>query len=113
MAVGSRPEKIEEWTSRLGRYEESCQTIAQFCRVEGVSQPSFYQWKKKLEDSARDFQPVRIVSASNPSRRETIVRLGSDLEIELGSDLSVVECVVQQVLAAADKKASTARDTSC
>ena len=32
-------------------------TVAQFCLSEGVSQPSFYQWKKKLRELPSDAKP--------------------------------------------------------
>lgn len=38
------------WRTRLRRYRQSDLTVAEFCRREGVSVPSFYQWKKKLAD---------------------------------------------------------------
>ena len=40
--------KIEEWTRRLGRFEVAGETIARFCRREGVSESAFYAWKQKL-----------------------------------------------------------------
>ena len=40
--------KVEEWTNRLERFAGSNLTAAKFCEAEGVSLPSFYQWKRKL-----------------------------------------------------------------
>ena len=48
MSRVSDPVKVEQWSERLSRFGESGQTVAEFCRAECVSQPSFYQWKKKL-----------------------------------------------------------------
>ncbi len=50
MKRGSDPLKVQQWTSRFERFKLSGLTVASFCRSEGVSQPSFYQWKKKLAD---------------------------------------------------------------
>lgn len=50
MKRGSDPLKVQQWTSRFERFKLSSLTVASFCRSEGVSQPSFYQWKKKLAD---------------------------------------------------------------
>ena len=117
MSRGLSPEKMEEWTGRLRRFEQSNQTVARFCQDEGVSQPSFYSWKKKLREfspaSGRSqFQPVHVTSSSlGTARQETIVRLGREIEIELGSDLSIVESIVKQLLAAADQAANATRAT--
>jgi hypothetical protein len=112
--VGSSSEKVSEWKRRLRRHEKSEQTVARFCRDEGVSQGSFYLWKKKLRDllpggckaesqssqTSAQFRPVHVASAlAQASQQQTIVRLGDDIRIELGSDLAVVESVVRQLLA--------------
>ena len=109
MPRGSNPIKVQLWTERLERFAQSGQTVVQFCRAEGVSQPSFYQWKKKLarqataansfdSKSARPaFQAVEITS---PNRCATTVRLANGVEIELGGDLRVVQAVVKQLLEA-------------
>ena len=117
MSRGLSPEKIGEWTGRLRRFEQSNQTVARFCQDEGVSQPSFYSWKKKLREFTQasggsQFQPVHLTSSSLvTARQETIIRLGREIEIELGSDLSIVESIVKQLLAAADQAANATRST--
>lgn len=112
--------KIEAWTRRLARYEAANETVARFCHREGVSVPSFYAWKKKLgqappspvEASPR-FLPVQITPPAPVSaKRETVVRLGRDIQIEFGSDLLVVEAVVKQLLQAAGD-AQQAEDNAC
>lgn len=44
----SRSEAASVWRQRLRRFASSSMTVAQFCQSEGVSQPSFYKWRKKL-----------------------------------------------------------------
>lgn len=69
---GSRPAVAARWRERLGRWRKSGQSIAEFCRGEGVSQPSFYLWRRRLTDEApvtvggtgRAFLPVEIVGES-------------------------------------------------
>jgi hypothetical protein len=112
--------KIEEWTSRLARYEGANETVARFCHREGVSVPSFYAWKKKLGQSPPSsveasprFLPVQITpDAPVSARRETVVRLGRDIQIEFGNDLLVVEAVVKQLLRAT-RGAQQAEDNAC
>ena len=49
MAREPSPVKPQQWTERLQRFEESQQTVAEFCKAEGVSEGSFYQWKRRLK----------------------------------------------------------------
>jgi len=65
---GSNPSKVQQCTDdRLERFYRSGQTVAQFRQLEGVSQPSFYQWKKKLADLAG--QPSLQAKSSPPAFR--------------------------------------------
>lgn len=63
------PQLARQWRSRLARFRKSGDTVAQFCRAEGVSAAAFYQWKRKLDDrsspereqTAPQFVPVQLV----------------------------------------------------
>lgn len=41
------------WRSRMARYRRSAVTVAEFCRREGVSAPSFYAWRRRLDAAAQ------------------------------------------------------------
>ena len=122
MSVVRRGVKFQEWTERLSRFRSSGRTVAAFCQSEGVSEASFYLWKRKLtrttertgqcppdvassgrsgkRSSAPAFEAVELVSRSplaTPSA--TTVRLPRGIEIEFGSDLRVIEAIVKQLLA--------------
>ena len=48
--MGKKNPKLETaWRERLSRFRRGNLTVAEFCRREGVSNPSFYQWRKRLE----------------------------------------------------------------
>ncbi len=64
----SNPAKVALWRKRLRDFPNSGLTVAQFCAQEGVSVPSFYQWRRKLNqhpDPTREsppaFQPISVV----------------------------------------------------
>jgi hypothetical protein len=104
MVRGSNPEKVREWMRRFRRFEKSKLTVAQFCKDECVSQPSFYHWKKKLREqpgtshaARKRFQPVHI-AASVAAKPESTIHLGRGVQIELGSDLRIAESIVRQLL---------------
>jgi hypothetical protein len=71
MARGLDSRKVREWQRRLGRFQEARQSVAEFCRKEGVSVPSFYQWRKRLAlrprpaKEAAGFRPVRLVPSAS------------------------------------------------
>ena len=72
------------WFRRLARFRGSDLTVVEFCRREGVSQPSFYQWRKRLEAeevsrerqgrkrmaSAGDLSPFVPVNVTSPVMAE-------------------------------------------
>ena len=127
MSRVSNPLKVAQWSDRLDRFEESNQTVRAFCVAEGVSTPSFYQWKKRLSVGGRvrggrskrigvadggkspnrgsenksAFQQIQLTPTSG-RQQSTTIRLADGVEIELGSDLQVVDavvrCVIEQVL---------------
>jgi len=45
--------KRRAWSERLRRFERCELTLAAFCEAEGVSTPSFYQWRRRQTDPAR------------------------------------------------------------
>ena len=105
MSRGCDPRKVEEWRSRLSRLENWDDTVAAFCRNEGISVPSLYHWKKKLQPPtcSGDFRAVHVsapVSLSSVNR--TVIDVGDGIRIQLGNDLAVVEAVVRQLLASQD-----------
>lgn len=63
------------WRERLERQRRSGLSVAAFCRRERVSQPSFYQWRKRLAAAERPlFVPVQVADDAPAS---------AGLEIEL------------------------------
>ena len=70
MAGSLDSRKVREWQRRMTRFRDAQQSVAEFCRKEGVSAPSFYQWRKRLAQGAQSaeeaagFRPVRLVHAA-------------------------------------------------
>lgn len=54
----------QQWAERLGRFGQSDMTVAQFCAAEGVSQPAYYHWRRKLLGSAKSSRPTSTQDAS-------------------------------------------------
>jgi hypothetical protein len=78
------------WRDRLARFRKSDLTVTEFCRREGVSTPSFYQWRKRLGQAAAESQPVR--SAENTAHSPFVpVKVFSSMlaEIEFPNGITV------------------------
>jgi putative transposase len=54
MAGRKDAEKASRWVEILKRQSDSGVSVRQFCRTEGVSEPSFYAWRKKLGTRGSD-----------------------------------------------------------
>jgi len=54
MSRGAQPHKRAQWLDRLRRFASSNLSVAEFCRREQVSVPSYYHWRRKLADVACD-----------------------------------------------------------
>jgi hypothetical protein len=46
------------WRERIDRWRSSGLSVAEFCRREGISEPSFFAWRKRLA-GRRAKSPVR------------------------------------------------------
>ena len=51
MSRSPNPARRELWRARMERFHRSDLTVVEFCRRERVSTPSFYQWRKKLDEN--------------------------------------------------------------
>ena len=105
--------KAAVWEERLRRYGRAGLTVAEFCRREGVSAPSFYQWRRRLAevppvagstrstrgsklDATSAFQQVLLAGAG-----VVAIELPSGVRVELPADrLPLVRAVVADLLAA-------------
>jgi hypothetical protein len=89
---GTRADVAAKWRERLARWQLLQCSITEFCRREGISQPSFFQWRKRLAASAGEFRrgaslvaprgaafvPVQVIATrdshasrhSEPSRKD-------------------------------------------
>lgn len=111
-----RSETAKLWQERLRRFDRSRMTVTQFCLSEGVSQPSFYNWRKKLRELPSDakpkpkpstaavqFMPLRLATESanqvapildeqaGPSLTSTTIELpgGVRIRVEVPTDRSL------------------------
>ena len=101
----SRASARQDWVERLDRFARSGLSAAQFCVTEGVSLPSFYSWRRRLDGETRsadtastaDTQPrllpVRLASAH--AVPELVLPGGAVLRVAPGCDLAFVRSLVE------------------
>ncbi|HZL28529.1 MAG TPA: hypothetical protein VFC39_18545, partial [Acidobacteriaceae bacterium] len=91
VAIRSRAEKVTEWQERLARFQRSGTSIAQFCRDEGVSPPSFYIWRRKLrrKPAAAGSSGSGRLTAKSPVAGQVIQRRGVQEQPRQGSFVPV------------------------
>ncbi|HEY9107624.1 MAG TPA: transposase [Roseateles sp.] len=69
----------EQWRELLGRFEPGMETVAEFCRREGVCAASFYGWRSRLTGqsgaASRSERKARTASALS-GRTGSFVDLG-------------------------------------
>ena len=54
MARKQSPEKARYWQKIFQRQASSGLSVRRFCSGEGISQPSFYAWRKRLRERSDD-----------------------------------------------------------
>ena len=103
MSVGkARDPKLERrWRDLIARWRRSGISIGDFCIDQGVSESSFYSWKREL--AARDqavtptttamptFVPVRVAPSATI---EVVLRSGVVVRVPVGADPSAVAQLV-------------------
>lgn len=60
MNKSARIANRQAWIQRLDRFKQADQTVVQFCQDEGVSVPSFYQWRQKLQPQRSVDTPASV-----------------------------------------------------
>lgn len=91
------------WRDRVARWKASGLSVRAFCRAEGLSEPSFYSWRRTIAErdaaiaaapSTPAFVPLHVVSPASPPARELILRSGHVLRIPHGCDPDQVRVVL-------------------
>lgn len=113
--------RLQVWQARLARFQAETITVVEFCRREGVSVPSFYQWKKRLghqlaspvdstSDRQRHLAPPAFASLRLTDRATDpmpVLRLPGGASIELDERIrheSLVEILVACIQATQSNK---------
>lgn len=80
------PRKRQQWERWLGLWRTSGLTVRAFCRQHGLSEPSFYAWRRTLQPRHRTtaaFVPVRVLVDAAPGNGRIVNDPSASLEIVL------------------------------
>lgn len=90
-----RSESVAKWKGILKEQARSGLSIAGFCREHGISQPSFYQWRRKLQEAASEAEEPTFVqlSVAGPEATDSVV-------IELANATVRIQSCSPEMLAA-------------
>ena len=97
---GRRPDPALEdlWRRRIQRFERSGLSALAFCAKEGVSAPSFYAWRRRLQppvEQAARLVPVHLLPTAAPV--EVLLPGGLVLRLTPGCDLDFVRTLVARL----------------
>ena len=92
-----RSSREQFWRTMVGRWQGSGLSVRAFCQRHGLSQPSFYGWRRTLavrDAAAVRFAPVRIVPDPTPATAadagiaslELVLGTGQRLRVGVGFD---------------------------
>ncbi len=91
--------KADEWAERIAAQQRSGISVEQFCKEQGLTEYSFYAWRKRLPASG----PVRSAWVERSARRqertaesalELVLTTGERLRIGAGVDITTFRTVL-------------------
>src|SRR6266478_2800214 len=86
-SMGKKMEaKSEYWRERITEQERSGMSVQRFCQEQGLTEQSFYLWRKRL----RKQQPMRFALVeTGPARQHLATESGLELVLATGERLCI------------------------
>src|SRR5215469_16031575 len=91
--------RADKWAERIAAQQRSGISVKQFCKEQGLTEYSFYAWRKRLHESG----PVRFALVERSARRqertaepvlEIMLATGERLRIGPGVDITTLRSVL-------------------
>src|SRR3981081_3546572 len=92
--------KTDEWAERISAQQRSGISVKQFCKEQGLTEGSFYAWRKRLQKR----EPVRFDLVDRGATRqepatgaalELVMASGERLRIGAGVDAATLHTVLE------------------
>ena len=93
-------EREQFWQAAVADWQQSSQSIRAFCAGRGLSEPSFYAWRRTLRERARQrpaarpqpaLVPLRVIAAAV---LEVVLPAGVVVRVPAGADAAAVAQLV-------------------
>jgi transposase-like protein len=85
--------KADEWAERIAAQGRSGMSVKQFCKEQGLTECSFYAWRKRLQESGPvQFALLKTVASAAPL--ELLLASGERLRIANGVDAATLRLVL-------------------
>ena len=110
MVRGVDGAKVRLWRERFLRFDDGGMKVEDFCLAEGISQSSFYHWRRKVAPSKRSSSPTRKQTKQTAGRGAfepltiaaaamVVIRLpgGTLIEVPAGSE-NALRTIVGQLM---------------
>jgi len=98
--MGSRR---EDWQAWMAAQSQSGVSVKQFCAEQGLTEQSFYYWRKRLQTpAAMRFALVEAEPRRGPAEHtalELVLRTGERLRIGAGVDATTLQQVLEALRA--------------
>jgi len=78
-------ERSAYWRERIAEHERSGMSVQQFCKERGVTEQSFYVWRKRLRKQA----PTRFALVETGAAGQTARKAGLELVLVTGERLQI------------------------
>ena len=78
-------ERSAYWRERIAEHERSGMSVQQFCKQRGVTEQSFYVWRKRL----RKQEATRFALVETGAAGQTVRRAGLELVLVTGERLQI------------------------
>lgn len=91
--------KADEWAERIAGHQRSGMSVKQFCKEQGLTECTFYAWRKRLQQGG----PVRFALVERSAQwqqrtvepvLELVLGTGERLRIGAGVDTATLRVVV-------------------
>ena len=88
--------KAQQWRLRINEWQRSGLSVQAFCAQRGLARPSFYAWRRTLEQRAvakAAFVPVQVVADAAPlqaTTQEVVLADGRTVQVAPGFDAATL-----------------------
>jgi len=86
-----------DWQALIQQQGDSGQSIAAFCRSQGLTSSAFHNWKAKLNTEPKNFTRVNVATAKSAGKIQCLLPSGIRLEWDEAVSQSTVVALLKSL----------------